>query len=101
MTTSLSIYDKLPDLAEHLAQDPHGILTDAQVAAQLESINFLRTGKRSKDESGTIVDSANRTIVVRVLGQMYDDIDPIGTLKYVKPEEVCILFYTRLTTYLS
>lgn len=81
-----------------LEEDDSTLLSSKRVEALLDSTRFMRTS--SKNMSGVFVDDEGRTRIIRLLGQIAEDVELMGSLKFTDKNEV-ILFSLTFNGYLT
>ena len=85
------IADLIETTVTQLEEEVNHVLTPDQINALLETTTFMRTS--SKSMTGVFVDSDKRVQVVHVLGQMSEDFELMGTLKYKQASEVLLFAF--------
>ena len=76
----------LPDNMHQLEHDDFAVLTSEQLEDLLKQTTFMRTS--SKNMSGVFVNDNGRVLVVRLIAQIAEDMDLIGSLKFVDAGDV-------------
>lgn len=81
-----SISDVVTSAIAQLEEEDNHVLSAVQIDHLLDSTQFMRTS--SKSMTGVFVNEEERVQVIRVIGQVAEDFDLLGSLKYKTSADV-------------
>ena len=90
----VSLPDSILATIAQVEEDNNNVLSEAQLDVLMNNTKFMRTSFKSM--SGVFVDNDDRIQVVRVIGQMAEDFDLMGSLKYKLASDVRFFFTSFL-----